>query len=597
MPPRRCGVWAGSIHRMGRPEFFLEKFTFPLDFRQKSKYNTYYELKKERLGAVQARRKQAEEGPRRGSGHGRDAFEGGPGFVGPLPANAQGGWPHEDGLRPLQGCGGGRGLDRALAGGARPPEGDERILPWRPSVPAGEAGDYGQRFFAFRGRRPAKEPDYLELLKALRGFIEPFKSLLNPLLVGLVGKRDEENCAYSSLTLYWTVILGFFQHLHSRNQMDSMRNTKAYAQSVFECSEQPYGPDDPELHVACSQTCRNHLADVESEALEKVLVALCSYLIRGKWFEEARLCGCLCVAIDGTLCERKRGPELEDKEKRRYALEARIVTPWGWNIPVMSEAVSAYQGEREKQDCERLAFDRLARRLKECFPHQSFCIIGDALYACRPVMDACRRMGWQFILTFKEGVMPKVYEAVQKAKRRSGRFDWVNVAGEGEEERPVGVVSWVDGMDIAFDEGEGVDFRVVSYFCWDSREGRYSGSFATSFDVSDVRRALSVAAWGRRRWNIENGFKVEKHSGFGLEHTFCNDERAGRNYHLLMQIAYSLWQVFSYGMLRRIGEGCRKMTQEGWATLLASALRFVGLRVVPKEAVGVMRMRRYHMVA
>lgn len=549
------------------------------------------------MGAVQARRKQAEEGSRRGSGHGRDAFEGGPGFVGPLPANAQGGWPHEDGLRPLQGCGGGRGLDWALAGGARPSEGDERILPWRPPVPAGEAGDYGQRFFAFKGRRPAKQPDYLELLKALRGFIEPFKSVLNPLLVGLVGKRDEENCAYSSLTLYWTVILGFFQHLHSRNQMDSMRNTKAYAQSVFECSGQPYGPDDPELHVACSQTCRNHLADVESEALEKVLVALCSHLIRGKWFEEARLCGCLCVAIDGTLCERKRGPELEDKEKRRYVLEARIVTPWGWNIPVMSEAVAAYQGEREKQDCERLAFDRLAGRLKECFPHQSFCIIGDALYACRPVMDACRRMGWQFILTFKEGVMPKVYEAVQKAKRRSGRFDWVNVADEGEEERPVGVVSWVDGMDIAFDEGEGVDFRVVSYFCWDSREGRYSGSFATSFDVADVRRALSVAAWGRRRWNIENGFKVEKHSGFGLEHTFCNDERAGRNYHLLMQIAYSLWQVFSYGMLRRIGEGCRKMTQEGWATLLASALRFVGLRVVPKEAVGVMRMRRYHMVA
>ena len=39
------------------------------------------------------------------------------------------------------------------------------------------------------------------------------------LLVGLVGGRDEEKCAYSSLTLYWTVILGLFQHLRSRNQM------------------------------------------------------------------------------------------------------------------------------------------------------------------------------------------------------------------------------------------------------------------------------------------------------------------------------------------------------------------------------------------
>lgn len=577
--------------------FFVEKLTFPLDFWQKSKYNAYYELKKERLGALQAHRKQTEKGSRRGAGYGRDAFAGGSGLVGPLPADAQGGWSHQDGLRSVQGCRGGCGLDWALAGGARTPEGDERIFPWSLSVPAGQADDYGQRFFAFKGRRPAKEPDYLELLKALRGFIEPFKSVLNPLLVGLVGKRNEENCAYSSLTLYWTVILGFFQHLRSRNQMDRMRNTTAYAQSVFECSGQPYNPDDPKLHVACSQTCRNHLADVESDALEEVLAALSLYLIRSKWFEEARLFGCLCVAIDGTLCERKRGLELKDKEKRRYALEARIVTPWGWNIPVMSEAVEAYQGDKEKQDCERLAFNRLAERLKKRFPHQSFCIIGDALYACRPVMDSCRRKGWQFILTYKEGAMPKVYEAIQRAKCRSGSSDWIRVAGEGEKDQTVGVISWVDGMDIAFDEGEGVDFRVVSYFCWDSREGRYCGSFATSFAVNDVNRALSVAAWGRRRWNIENGFKVEKHSGFGLEHTFCNDERAGRNYHVLMQIAYSLWQVFSHGMLRRISEGCRKMTQDGWATLLASALRFVGLRVVPKDVVGVMRMRRYHMVA
>ena len=37
-----------------------------------------------------------------------------------------------------------------------------------------------------------------------------------------------------------------------------------------------------------------------------------------------------------------------------------------------------------------------------------------------------------------------------------------------------------------------------------------------------------VAAWGRRRWNIEGGFRVEKHGGFGMEHTFCNDDTAGR---------------------------------------------------------------------
>ena len=585
---------------MVRPEnFFVENRARPLDFPPKSKYNTYYELKKERLGALPARSKPSEEAARRGTRDGRDALEGGPWFVGPLPAHAQGRRQDEDDLRPGP-CGGGdRGLDGALAGGPRTPEGDERVLPWRLSLGRGEAvresGPYGQRFFVFRGRKPAKEPDYAEILKALRGFVEPFKAVLNPLLVGLVGERNEEKCSYSSLTLYWTVILGLFQHLRSRNQMDETRNTRTYAQTVFECSEQPYDPDDPELHTACSQTCRNHLAGVESKALEKVLVRLVDYLVRSKWFEAARVRGCLCIAVDGTLCERKRSSELPEKEKRRYALEARIVTPWGWNIPVMSEAVDAYDSAREKQDCERSAFVRLAEKLKDAFPHLTVCVVGDALYACRPVMDICRKNGWQFVLTFKEGVMPKVYAAVQEAKLRVGRSDWV-MSGDGEG-RTCGVVSWLDGLEIDLEYGEGVDFRVVTYFCWDLREGRYDGAFVTSFEVNDSDAALGIVACGRRRWNIENGFKVEKNDGFGLEHTFCNDETAGRNYHILMQIAYVLWQVFAHGMLRRIGDGCRKMTQSGWARLLASALRFVGLRAFPKEAVGAMRMRRYRPAA
>ena len=54
-----------------------------------------------------------------------------------------------------------------------------------------------------------------------------------------------------------------------------------------------------------------------------------------------------------------------------------------------------------------------------------------------------------------------------------------------------------------------------------------------------------------RRWNIENGFHAEKHGGFGLEHTFCNDSTASRNLHVVMEIAYALWQVFDMGMLKR----------------------------------------------
>ena len=394
------------------------------------------------------------------------------------------------------------------------------------------------------------------------------------------------------------MILGFFQHLRSRNQMDAARNARAYSQTVFELSGQPYDPDDPELHTACSQTCRNLLADVSTAELESVLVQLVRYLIRSKWFRDAMLWGCLCVAVDGTLCERKRGAALSDKEKRRYALEARIVTPWGWDIPLLTEAVDAYDSDREKQDCEYRAFLRLAERLKRLFPRQAFCIVGDALYCSRPIMETCRKNKWEFILTFKEGSMPRVHEAVQSAKRRVGKFDWVRAKGPDEAERTVGVVSWVDARECAYELGDGEDFRVVTYFTWERTEGAgaYSGAFATSFEVTDAKRALEVVACGRRRWNIEGGFRVEKHGGFGLEHTFCNDDTAGRNYHVLMQIAYALWQVFDTGVLSRLSEGCRKPTQEMWAKLLFLALLVIGLASVPRVAVGKFRMRRFHLV-
>ena len=272
-----------------------------------------------------------------------------------------------------------------------PFEGARGLFKVDPRVLCAEKGDdWGQHKFKFFGRPPAAQPDYAEALKALRGFVEPFRQVLNPLLVGLVGKRRDEDCAYTGLTLYWTVILGFFQHLRSRNQMDMTRNARAYSKTVFELSRQPYD-DDPELHTACSQTCRNFLSQVGTAELELVLVQLVRYLIRSKWFRDATLWACLCVAVDGTLCERRRGTGLADKEKRRYALEARIITPWGWDIPLLTEAVEAYDSEREKQDCEYRAFERLAARLKKLFPKQAFCIVGDALYCSHPIMGICRR--------------------------------------------------------------------------------------------------------------------------------------------------------------------------------------------------------------
>ena len=379
--------------------------------------------------------------------------------------------------------------------------------------------------------------------------------------------------------------------------MDMARNSKPYSQTVFECSGQRYDPDDPRLHTACSQTWHNRLRSVDSKKLEGALLGLVRYLIRGKWFDEARICGCLAVAVDGTLQEKKRSATLSEKEKCRFALEARIVTPWGWNIPVLFEPVEPYEGEKEKQDCEMAAFKRLEKRLKAAFPHQGLCILGDALYACRPVVDVCRRNGWEYILVFKEGSSPNVYRRVHGAMaERDQTFAMMRKAEDGTD-RCVGRGEWIDATEAQYDSGNPLCGWVVTCRQWHPFDECYDGEFLTSFPVSDGERARLIAEWGRRRWNIENGFHAEKHGGFGLEHTFCNDSTASRNLHVVMEIAYALWQVFDMGMLKRLAKGKRKVTQEGWAKLLFAAILIVGFYAIGgfEVAVPVRRMSREHL--
>lgn len=362
--------------------------------------------------------------------------------------------------------------------------------------------------------------------------------------------------------------------------MDMARNARAYSQTVFECSGQGYAPDDPGLHTACSQTWHDRLARADSVRLENALLGLVRHLVRGKWLESARVCGRIAVAVDGTLRESVRSSTLSEKEKRRHSLEARIVTPWGWNLPVLFEEVAPYENDREKQDCELNAFRRLAGRLKDAFPHLGICILGDALYACRPVVDVCRANGWDYILSFKEGSSPKVYRQVHGAMAgRENVYAMMRTAADGTRQC-VGRGEWADATAAQWDSDDPLEGWVVTCEQWYPFDERYDGEFLTSFPVRDGGRAEHVASWGRRRWNVENGFHAEKHGGFGLEHTFCNDDRASHNLHVVMEISYVLWQVFDTGWLKRLGRRSRKVSQEGWAKLIFAAVLTVGFHAI-----------------
>ena len=210
----------------------------------------------------------------------------------------------------------------------------------------------------------------------------------------------------------WTVLAGMFLRRASRNRMDCDRNEGRFAESVLRLSGQGVGdwPDGEELTVPCSETCCNLLRRGGTAQIQGAITDMVAHLVRGKSLECARFRGFVVVAVDGVEQEVTRRTGRADETETRFQLEAKVVAPNGLALSLMTERVKPHETENGKRDCEIRAFRRLAARLKRAFPRLPVCIVGDALYACSPVMRICRANGWKFVLTFKEGRSPDAYE-------------------------------------------------------------------------------------------------------------------------------------------------------------------------------------------
>jgi hypothetical protein len=94
-----------------------------------------------------------------------------------------------------------------------------------------------------------------------------------------------------------------------------------------------------------------------------------------------------------------------------------------------AQAATLTDYEQVKQDCERKAFARLAPQLKAAFPQLRLCASGDSLYACGPVLSLCEENGGSFVLTFKPGRTPSLWQDFQGLLKLSpGQRLWLHPA-------------------------------------------------------------------------------------------------------------------------------------------------------------------------
>ena len=375
--------------------------------------------------------------------------------------------------------------------------------------------------------------------------------------------RHQGYVKYKSHVLLATRILSAIFYISSMRKTSEEFNSPIVIENIGclcgeELKELPYW-----------ETINNYLKRVNPEELQNTVCVLLKRLIRSRAFEGARIRERdWHILIDGSgiVSSREeldgnyifkvhhRGKPEEYKEYAYYALEAKLVLGNHIVVSIMTEFVENTDKEAKKQDCERKACQRLMKRLKEMFPKLPICIGADSLYACKPFFDACKAYNWRYIVRFKEGSIPTVFQEYETLRKLSGNRK------KGTDGNISYWYDFVSGMDY-----EGHKLNCLEY----AEEGKpHPFVFLTNLPLSH-RNARETVFFGRRRWKIENeGFNAQKNHGFALAHLFSRNCRAMKNHYYLIQIGHMIAQIMD--AWKSLWEGIRQSKEQKHRRILES---------------------------
>lgn len=377
----------------------------------------------------------------------------------------------------------------------------------------------------------------------------------------LPDSRRRDAITYETRFMAWWGLLLFVLQLGSRRELDYSLDSK-----------NPRVLDNVNRLADTQQTTRpmhdtlDHFLDhVPAQSFHDLRHRMVNRLIRMKALDDARLLGHAVIIMDGTGLYTFREPHCEHclvhkgKGGTRYlhqVLEAKLLGPNGIVVSIDSEFIentdaSAAQSadpELIKQDCELKAFARLARRLKQEYPQLKIVVAVDALFACGAFFQIIHDLDWSYVVTFKEGRLPTVWDEFQRLLPLCPD----NVRTWSLPNRTRRVLRWVNDLEYTDSDHRPWSFHAV--LCEDTSPQGVVQRFAwlTPLPVSASTVDDIAMKGGRSRWKIENeGFNRQKNSGLNLEHVYSTDPEKWKAYYYLLQIAFILTQLVERGSLLR----------------------------------------------
>lgn len=351
---------------------------------------------------------------------------------------------------------------------------------------------------------------------------------------------------YDRKHLIWSPLLMFLMHMESRFQFSLERHCETLAANVARLAGLPPGG------MAHADTWGKWLRRIPWRWFSQLRQSMVLRLIRMKALDGFRLHGRFLIAVDATgvlafhhrHCPRCLTQKLSNGQTLFFhpVLEAKLVTSNGLALSVASVFIENPEtGTYEKQACEKKAFGPMAAELKATIPRLPICLLLDALYADRNILDICRSNRWNYFITFKRGSMPSVWDDAQGLLR-------LNPGNRLATTDPDGLRSlyqWVPDVPVG-------THRVQALFCRETVPDGTSTLFAwlTNFPIDRSNVIGLTHGGGRLRWKIEDeGFKDQKTGGFALEHAYSQNENAVHVFYLLLQVAHLLQQLMTHGSL------------------------------------------------
>lgn len=301
-------------------------------------------------------------------------------------------------------------------------------------------------------------------------------------------------------------------------------------------------------------TVENVMRRINPDELQQLKTDMIRILLEKKTFHKFRLFKkWFVIAVDGTglMTFSKRHCEhcLTKTSKKgkvtyfHHVLEAKLICQNGFAISIATEWIENPKGDFDKQDCEMKAFPRLAEKINKMFPRLPICITADGLYPNQTFFSICKLNHWSFIVTFKDGNLPSVWEEViilreittdnkynqtifRKQKKINRDYTWVNeIPYQGFQ------LNWIECIETI--EAPESEKNNVTRFV-----------HVTDLKI-DRTTAAKISQTGRLRWKIENeGFNTQKNQGYNLKHKFSRTSLiAAKNYYQCIQVAHLINQL------------------------------------------------------